>query len=122
MPKSSSKQWPPPSRVAATSPVHELFTHVGEMGPFYQALNASGRMPDVMQLGQQHFARGIEQRLAEMPRARAVPSDRRAALAHGLAGSLFSLIDWWIQHRKPLPAQEMDQLFHRLVWTGLGGS
>lgn len=28
---------------------------------------------------------------------------RRGALAHSLAGSLFSLLTWWIQHQKPLP-------------------
>jgi AcrR family transcriptional regulator len=104
------------------APVHEFFTHIGEMGPYYKALNDSGRMQDMMQLGQQHFARGIEQRLNEMPRARNIPPDRRGTVAHAFAGSLFGLLNWWIQHRMPLPAEEMDKLFHRLVWTGADGS
>jgi hypothetical protein len=79
-------------------------------------------MPDVMELGLGHFGRGIAQRLNEIPRARTIPPDRRAAIAHGLAGSLFSLLTWWIQHGMTLSPAEMDKLFHRLVWTGADGA
>jgi AcrR family transcriptional regulator len=100
------------------APVQELVAHIAEMRPFYNALVESGRLHDVMELGQEHFARGIEQRLSEIPRARTIPSDRRGAIAHGLAGSLFSLLTWWVQHGMTLAPEEMDKLFHRLVWTG----
>jgi AcrR family transcriptional regulator len=100
------------------APVWELFAHIGEVRPFYNALVESGRMHDVMELGQEHFARGMEQRLNEIPRARTIPPDRRGAIAHGLAGSLFSLLAWWVQHGMSLSPQEMDKLFHSLVWTG----
>lgn len=104
------------------APVRELFAHVGESRPFYNALVESGRIHDVMQLGQKHFARGIEQRLNEIPRARAIPSNRRGAIAHGLAGTLFSLLTWWVQCGMALSPEEMDNLFHQLVWTGTDGS
>jgi AcrR family transcriptional regulator len=100
------------------APAQELFAHIAEVRPFYNALVESGRMHDVMELGQEHFARGIEQRLNEIPRARTIPSDRRGAIAHGLAGSLFSLLAWWVQHGMTMSPEEMDKLFHRLVWTG----
>jgi AcrR family transcriptional regulator len=100
------------------APVQELFAHIGEARPFYDALVESGRMPDVTQLGQEHFSRGIEQRLKEIPRASTIPPDRRCAIAHGLAGSLFSLLTWWIQHGMTLSPEEIDKLFHRLAWTG----
>src|SRR4030081_5773 len=100
------------------APVQELFAHIAEVRPFYNALVESGRMHDVMELGQEHFARGIEQRLNEIPRACTIPSDRRGAIAHGLAGSLFSLLAWWVQHGMTMSPEEMDKLFHRLVWTG----
>jgi AcrR family transcriptional regulator len=104
------------------APVQELFAHVGEVRPFYNALVESGRIHDVMELGQEHFARGIEQRLSEMPRARGVQPDRRGAIAHGLAGSLFSLLAWWVQHGMTPSPEEMDKLFHKLVWTGANGA
>lgn len=100
------------------APVQELFAHIAEVRPFYNALTESGRMHDVRELGQEHFARGIEQRLNEIPRARTIPPDRRSAIARGFAGSLFSLLAWWVQHSMTLSPAEMDKLFHRLVWTG----
>src|SRR5882724_4985340 len=90
------------------APVQELFAHVGEVRPFYNALVESGRMHDVMELGQEHFARGIEQRLKEISRSRTIPSNRRSAIAHGLAGSLFSLLTWWVHHGMVLSPDEMD--------------
>lgn len=106
------------SRLSDTSErlaaVHELFTHVAEMRWLYNALLESGRIRDVMELGQEHFARGIERRLGEIPRG--------GAIACGLAGSLFSLLTWWL-HRaiKPSP-MEMDAIFHQMVWAGAAGA
>ncbi len=103
------------------APVHELFAHIAEMRPLYQALVEAGRIHDIMELGQAHFARGIEGRLGEIPRARTIPADRRGAIAHGLSGTLFSLLTWWVQHgAKPTP-QEMDDLFHQMAWAGASG-
>jgi len=101
-------------------PVRELFTHVREAREFYAALVMSGKVNDVQTLGKGIFARSIEERLrmagVEME---AVP---RAAQAHALAGSLFSLLDWWIDKgMKPNP-EEMDELFHRMAWKGLAAS
>jgi AcrR family transcriptional regulator len=104
------------------APVQELFAHIAEVRPFYNALVESGRMHDVMELGQEHFARGIEQRLNELPRAGVIPPDRRGAIARGLAGTLFSLLAWWVQHGTSLSPEEMDKLFHKLVWTGVDGA
>jgi hypothetical protein len=79
-------------------------------------------MHEVTELGQEHFARGIEQRLDEIPRAWTIPLDRRGAIARGLAGSLFSLLTWWVQRGMKLSPEEMDKLFHSLVWSGADGA
>src|SRR5438477_12333520 len=104
------------------APVQELFAHIREVRPFYNALIASGRKQVLLELGQGHFARGIEQRFDEIPRAHTIPSRRRSATAHGLAGNLFSLLAWWIQHDMTSSPEEMDKLFHQLVWTGADGA
>ena len=44
-------------RSERVAPVQELFAHLGEMRPLYNALLESGRLHDVMQLGEEHFAR-----------------------------------------------------------------
>lgn len=104
------------------APVQELFAHIAGARPFYDALVESGRIHEVTELGQEHFARGIEQRLNEIPRAGTIKPNRRGAIARGLAGSLFSLLTWWVQHGMKLSPEEMDKLFHCLVWSGADGA
>lgn len=101
--------------------VRELFAHVTEMRQFLTALNASGKFHDLMELAQAHFARGIEQRLAELPRSRALPAEDRAGLAHAYAGALIALLQWWTDHGRHESPEQMDDLFHRLVWSGVAG-
>ena len=105
----------PSPRVAA---VAELFTHVAEVRDFYTALVESGRLPDVRELGEAHFARGIAERLARPRRGGPLPAETRAALAHALAGSLFSLLAWWVRHGMTVPPAQMDRHFHRLLAGG----
>src|SRR5256885_1403791 len=102
------------------APVRELFTHIADARKFYAALVASGKVHDVMDLGQGCLARGIEARLLELARARAMNAMHRAALAHSLAGALFSMLSWWIAPAmQPSPA-EMDKIYHQMVWAGVG--
>ena len=103
------------------APVQELFGHIAEVRSFYNALVSSGKIIDVWELGREHFARGIEKRLSEMPRSSGLARQRRCALAQGLAGSLFSLLDWWIRSGMKMSPAEMDQLFHQMVWAGCCG-
>jgi AcrR family transcriptional regulator len=93
------------------APVTELFGHIAEAREFYGALVASGKIDDVLELGRGHFARGMEQRFAELPRARGIASERRPALAHAMAGALFSLMNWWIDRGMPTTPEQMDDLF-----------
>lgn len=102
------------------APVRELFEHAAGMREFHAALVASGRMDDVLELGQGHFARSIERRLAELPRARRLTGQDRTALAHSLAGALLSLLSWWMDHQDAGSPADMDGLFHRLVGAATG--
>lgn len=99
------------------APVRELFAHLRDVKEFYMALVASGKANDVRELGRGIFARSIEERL----QAAGVQLDvmQRAAQAHALAGSMFSLLDWWIDKGMKSDPQELDDLFHRMAWKGL---
>jgi len=101
------------------APVKELFTHIAEVKVFRQALVTSGKVHDVMELGQGHFARTIERRLTKLNAAQGIKRDQLAALAHALAGALFALLGWWIDHGMKVSAAEMDTTFHQLVWMGV---
>lgn len=112
-----SRSKDPSGRVA---PVHEFFAHVAEGRKLYDALVAAGRIDDFMELARGHFARGIERRLADSERGREMEPARLSALAHALAGAMLSLLSWWINRDMSMPPSEVDELFHRMVWSGVG--
>jgi len=101
------------------APVQELFSHVADMRQFISSMTASEKVRDVMELGQGHFARAIDQRFAMIPVTRNLSSTRRSALAHASAGSLFSLLNWWIHHGGSTTPAQMDALFHQTLWSGI---
>lgn len=104
------------------APVREMFAHVAEIGEFYNAMVESGNFQEAMELGQEHFARGIEQRLSQLSPLHDKPSSSRAALAHAFAGAMFSMMSWWLDHDKPSSPAEMDEAFHQMVWAGVTGT
>jgi hypothetical protein len=50
-----------------------------------------------------------------------IEAAQRSAQAHVLAGSFFSLLDWWVDKGMKGDPKEMDELFHRMAWSGLAG-
>jgi AcrR family transcriptional regulator len=101
------------------APVQELFSHVADMRQFIASMTASEKVRDVMELGQGHFARAIDQRLAMISATRNLSDTRRSALAHASAGSLFSLLNWWIHHGGATTPAQMDTLYHQTLWSGI---
>ncbi len=100
-------------------PVAELFAHIGNQNKLYRALADSGRLPDFFDLAQGYFARGIEQRLTESKRLSNLPQRELAARAAAWAGSMLSLLRWWLDRGEKESPSAMDDLFHRMVWNGL---
>jgi hypothetical protein len=77
----------------------------------------SGKINDVKALGHGFFARSMEERLASAD-VKLEPLER-SAKAYALAGSFFSLLDWWMDKGMKADPKDMDALFHRMAWTGL---
>jgi AcrR family transcriptional regulator len=100
------------------APVRELFAHVAEMRELRAALIAANKLQDFLEMGQEYFARAIEQRLDELS-SRKIASTDRTAMAHALAGALLSLMTWWVDHGALASPEEMDALYHRMVWSGV---
>jgi AcrR family transcriptional regulator len=101
------------------APVRELFAHVAEMRQLRAALIAADKLRDFLELGQGYFARAIEQRLAEMSPSRTIAPQQRTAMANAFAGALLSLMSWWVDHGAPASPEEMDDLYHEMVWSGV---
>lgn len=100
-------------------PVAEMFAHIGEQKKLYRALVDSGRINDLWDLAPGYFARGIERRLKDSGRLPNVPNHELTARSVALAGSLLSLMRWWLDRGAKEPPADMDKLFHQMVWTGL---
>src|ERR1700736_4455606 len=100
-------------------PVEELFAHIGNQNNLYRALADSGRLHDFFDLAQGYFARGIEHRLRESMRVPNLPQREMAARASALAGSLLSMLRWWLDRGEKESPRAMDELFHGMVWKGL---
>jgi AcrR family transcriptional regulator len=95
------------------APVRELFAHIAEVRDFYASLVASGKIYDVLDLGQGVFARSIQQRMMEILTE---PQPHAAAIAVAHAGALFAMLRWWVDRGMTPSPEEMDNLFHRVVW------
>jgi AcrR family transcriptional regulator len=100
-------------------PVQEFFTHLSDVQPFFKALVKSGKYQENMELARGHFARGIERRLAELPRGKSIPPNQLPAIAFTHAGALLSLLTWWLDRGMRESPGEMDELFHRMIWRGV---
>jgi AcrR family transcriptional regulator len=101
------------------APVREFFEHVGSARKFYRALADAGRLSDFFDLAQGYFARGIEQRLMESKRLPRLQQRAVAVRGVALAGSLLSLLRWWMDRGAKEAPSDMDDLFHQMVWKGL---
>jgi AcrR family transcriptional regulator len=103
-----------PERLA---PVAEFFSHLSDVQDFYRSLVASGKANDVWAVGRGYFARSIEERL-RMAGVRMDPVEM-AAQAFALAGSLFALLEWWLDHGRKNDPKKMDRIFHAMAWRGI---
>lgn len=100
------------------APIQEFFAHVRDAQEVYGALASAGKLSDVQALARGIFARSIEDRLERA--GVQMEALQRSAQAHALAGSFLSLMDWWMDKGMKADPQEMDDLFHRMAWSGLG--
>src|SRR5436190_6612990 len=100
-------------------PVAELFAHIGSQKKLYRALADSGRLNDFFDLAQGYFARGIERRLMESELLSNLQQRESGARASALAGSMLSLLRWWLDRGAKQSPRAMDELFHQTVWNGL---
>ena len=101
------------------APVTEMFAHIGNQNKLYRVLSDSGHVKDFFDLAEGYFARGIERRLVELGKLTKVPQRELAARASALSGSLLSLLRWWLDRGEKETPEAMDEMFHRMVWTGL---
>ena len=90
------------------------------IGLIFQALAESGRLEEFFDLAQGYFTRAIEQRLKESKQISKLSQRELRVRAIALSGSLLSLLRWWMDRGAKESPGELDAIFHRMVWEGVG--
>ena len=100
-------------------PIAPLFEHVKGHQHLYKALLWSGGMEVLLRAGQKQWTQQIEQYVAALLTDRPPPAISIPVVAVYLAGSLQTLLLWWLEHKMPYTPERMDEMFQQLVMPGV---
>ena len=97
-------------------PARWLFQHVRQMKPVFDSLSRARKTEFIMKVWQNNIAEVFEQRVRAVRGGMVMePSISAVILAQQLAGTLITLIVWWMDHHYPVAEHKMDEQFHRLI-------
>lgn len=100
-------------------PSRELFQHVYDHQPLYQALVGARRADKLFGQGQAALSRVIMARLGEALAAGQTPAIPLPILSNYLAGTFMVLLRWWLDNKIPLPPERLHEIFQQLALPGL---
>jgi AcrR family transcriptional regulator len=97
-------------------PVRGLFEHVRQTKPLFDSLARARKTEFIMKVWHNNIAEVFEERVlsvrAGRPIVQAIPAE---ILAQQLAGTLMTLMTWWMDHHYPLTEDAMERQFQRLI-------
>jgi AcrR family transcriptional regulator len=97
-------------------PVRGLFEHIRQMKPLFDSLARARKTEFIMKVWHNNIAEVFEERVLGVRAGRsivqAIPAE---ILAQQFAGTLMTLMAWWIDHHYPLAEDAMERQFHRLI-------
>jgi AcrR family transcriptional regulator len=97
-------------------PVGRLFAHVRQMKPLFDSLARARKAEFIIKVWQNNVAEVFELRVLSIrsagSTALAVPA---TLVAQHLAGTLMTLMVWWMDHHFPLVEHEMERQFQKLI-------
>jgi AcrR family transcriptional regulator len=96
-----------------------LFEHVEGHHHLYKALLWGGGMEVLMRAGQKQWSQQIEQYVEALLKDGRQPAVPIQVVAVYLAGSLQTLLLWWLEHKMPHTPERMDEMFQQLVMPGV---
>jgi AcrR family transcriptional regulator len=97
----------------------EFFIHACENKELYIAMADSGGGDLIFDIARQHMQNHIEHHLNQMPAiGDQIPLP---VITNFLAGSLLSMITWWLEQSLPYTPQEMNSMFNALAMPGIRG-
>lgn len=95
-------------------PISPLFEHVRQMKLLFDSLAKARKAEFILKVSQSNLAEVFELRVAAV-RAGEQSGIPAAILAQQLAGTVITLMMWWMDHHYPLPAAQMQVQWEALV-------
>lgn len=96
-----------------------LFEHLQGHHHLYKALLWGGGMDVLLRAGQKQWSQQIEQYAGTLLKDGRQPAAPLQVVAVYIAGSLQTLLLWWLEHKMPYSPERMDDLFQQLVMPGV---
>jgi AcrR family transcriptional regulator len=96
-----------------------FFHHVQTHYQLYKALVRSGPIDLVYKKAQERLCRNIGRHLAIMAPAEQASAPLLPLVADYMAGSLLTMLKWWLDHDMPYTPEQMNALFYQLVLPGV---
>jgi AcrR family transcriptional regulator len=95
----------------------EFFTHAFNNQQLYLAMTESGGGEKLLEIGRQHMQNQIKAHLVQYPSlGKEIPLP---VITNFLAGSLLTMILWWLEQEKPYTPEQMDEMFNALAMPGV---
>ena len=95
----------------------EFFIHAYDNKELYMAMTESGGGELILDIARQHMGNHIEVHLNQFPFiGEEIPLP---VITNFLAGSLLTMIIWWLEQKIPYTPEEMDDMFNALTMPGV---
>ena len=103
-------------------PIAPLFQHVQEHHHLYKALAWGGGFDVLLRAGQQQWRAQIEKHLAMSLPPERLPALPLDVITVYLAGTLQTMLLWWLERKMPYAPERMDEMFQQLVMPGVNAA
>ena len=100
-------------------PIRELFEHIQANEQLYHALVNGRGLELFIEKGQEYWSRKIAADLqARLPDGQQ-PLVPVPVIAHFVAGTLVTMLSWWLENKMPYSPEQMDEMIEKLVMPGV---
>jgi len=96
-----------------------IFCHAQEQYELHKAMVAGRGMDVFIKSIQNHLSHHVQEQIERVVPAGQTPSVPPPVMATYLAGTLLTLLVWWLENNMPYPPERMDEMFQALTMPGV---
>ncbi|HEX6306290.1 MAG TPA: TetR/AcrR family transcriptional regulator [Anaerolineales bacterium] len=103
-------------RILSTLPI---FRHAQERYDLHKAIMGGRGIDLIIKTIQDHLSSHIQEQIERLVPQGQTPTVPPVLMANYLAGSLMTLLKWWLDNDMPYPPERMDEMFQQLAMPGV---